>query len=534
MKVSDLSHELVTCLEEWAPGIVGNPYIPHWPWPKQWVFLGLHRADIRTNPPAVFEALYGGSAGGGKSDALLMAVAQYAWQHGEFSAACFRRSFQDLINPGALLDRAMEWWIPAGVEWNGSKSMFTFPSGAKVKMSHMSQPEAHLDHQGAEYHLTVWDELTQHPTSRQYEYVGISRVRRKEGCPIPLRTLSTSNPGGPGHSWVKRRFVGGVDLETGQRIEPEHLYVPARIADNPALDRETYVSTLSHLHPTLRAQLLEGNWDAREPGDYFRREWFGPLLDPEVDHVPASDCIRVRWWDLAASERDDAARTAGVKMLRLASGVRAIEHAVAFRATPGKRDGLIVQTAQADGRGVIVGIEIEPGSGGIAQFETLSARLRAIGCQVVGWRPTSEMDLQAERKMVARLPTNEKGKAARAGPVASCLERGYARRGECPDTRDPWWGADMGRPFREQRDGLRLYAGPWTAEYLDEVEGAFEAEPFDLADATVAAWAWLEAHPFGRQRPPDITTKETPRAEVPNVHPLDRDRTRDTPKRWIP
>src|SRR5258707_13468937 len=43
-----------------------NPWGPHWPWPKQAAFLSLpHR-----------EALYGGAAGGGKSDALLMAAAQ--------------------------------------------------------------------------------------------------------------------------------------------------------------------------------------------------------------------------------------------------------------------------------------------------------------------------------------------------------------------------------------------------------------------------------------------------------------------------
>ena len=107
----------------------------------------------------------------------------------------------------------------------------------------------------------------------------LSRVRRREGCTIPLRTLCASNPGGPGHEWVKHRFVGGINPETGEAEPPARPYIPARIDDNPHLDRTAYMQALMLLHPTTREQLLRGDWSAREPGDYFRREWFGPMLD---------------------------------------------------------------------------------------------------------------------------------------------------------------------------------------------------------------------------------------------------------------
>src|SRR5210317_833764 len=458
--------QCAAALEQLCPRVYGNPWIPHWPLPAQQVFLGLH---LSSPTDRVFQALYGGSAGGGKSDALLMAAAQYAWNEPDFAGILFRRTFTDLTQPGALLDRAMEWWIPKGAHWDGTNKVFRFPNGGKVAFAYLFKPNDHLRYQGAEYQFTGWDELTQWPTAAPYEYVGISRVRRGSDSRIPLRTLAASNPGGPGHDWVARQFIGGIDPDTGQRAPPQHRYVPARIADNPYLDRDAYVAGLEHLHPTVRKQLLDGDWTAREPGDYFRAEWFGPLLEPEEYPVPSGDSIRIRWWDLAASERQGSARTAGVLMARMRSGVRVVLHATAFRATPGKRDDLIVQQAKIDGRATVVGVEIEGGSGGPAQFEALRKRLSSQGYKVVGARPRVLTDDEA--LTVIRNPMSTTGKAGRADPVASCLERGWQRRGECLDTGGPWWGEDADRGPLDARDGIRLMAGPWVQEYLDELEG---------------------------------------------------------------
>lgn len=94
-------------------------FIPHVPTPKQAAFLLL---DCR-------EAFYGGSAGGGKSDALLMAALQYADIPG-YSAILFRKSYADLTLPGALMDRAAQWlgpWIDQGlVHWNDKLKTYTF------------------------------------------------------------------------------------------------------------------------------------------------------------------------------------------------------------------------------------------------------------------------------------------------------------------------------------------------------------------------------------------------------------------------
>ena len=393
------------------------------------------------------EALYGGAAGGGKSEALLAGAALY-WDEPRYSAIIFRRTHTDLAQPGALMDRSHEWWA-GKAHWDGTNKIWRFPSGAKIALAYLKNPSDHLRYQSAEFQYIGFDEVTQFPEF-QYTYVGLSRLRRLRDSRVPLRLRAGTNPGGPGHAWVKARFV--------RPGHPGRPFFPARIEDNPSLDREAYIEALEGLHPTTRAQLLSGDWEAREPGDYFRREWFGPLVE---ETPPPHLSVRIRWWDLAASERQSdeegqRARTAGVKVSKSVEGVYTIEHAVAFWKTAGARDTLIVQTAQADGFGTWIGIEQEPGSGGKAQAETLARRLRRVGYRVV-----------IEPSTVA--------KENRADPIASELERGWSRG---------WQGC-----------GVRCVAGPWTENYLDEVEGFPELDLKDQADATASAFNWLRPRP---------------------------------------
>jgi phage terminase large subunit-like protein len=208
-----------------------------------------------------------------------------------------------------------------------------------------------------------------------------------------------------------------------------------------------------------------------------------------------------------------------VLMARHRKGCRAIEHCRAFRATPGKRDDLIVQTAQADGHGVVVGLEIEGGSGGLAQFHALEKRLKSMGYRVVGARPSSMTD--REQRTMTRGSSNMSAKTSRADPVASCLERGFQRRGEGPDSGAPWHAQDAGKPLSDQTDGIRLFAGPWTADFLSIVEGFPDAATCDEVDAVSGAWAWLEAHPLGIRQPFGNISAQR-KGVTHDLHPDDR------------
>ena len=90
-----------------------------------------------------------------------------------------------------------------------------------------------------------------------------------------------------------------------------------------------------------------------------------------------------------------------------------------------------------------------------------------------------------------------------------------------------------------ESDGLRLFAGPWTQDYLDEVEGFPDADLCDYVDATSGAWAWLEAHAFGLSLPLSIREPARDSGRNPHdIHPEDRDDDIDTGKdrygRWLP
>lgn len=220
--------------------------IPHPPTPKQAAFL---RLDCR-------EALFGGAAGGGKSEALLMAALQYVDQP-DYAALLLRRRLTDASLPGALMDRMHEWLFDSSASWNEADRTYSFPSGAKLAFGYLDHEGDRFRYQSSEFQFVGFDELTQF-AEKEYSYL-FSRLRKREGSAIPLRMRSASNPGGPGHDWVRRRFL--VEGTGAGRI-----FIPAKVDDNPHLDRRAYVESLQSLDPKTRAQLLEGDWDAGDDG----------------------------------------------------------------------------------------------------------------------------------------------------------------------------------------------------------------------------------------------------------------------------
>lgn len=234
-------------------------FTPQKPTPRQAEFLA--RTDL--------EALFGGSAGGGKSSALLIAALQYVDVPG-YSALILRRTFTDLALPGSIMDRAREWLTGSAATWNDRDKRWTFPSGATLQFGYCDTARDVYRYQGTEVQFLGIDELTQWP-EQSYRYL-LSRLRRREGLAVPLRARVASNPGGIGHHWVRRRFV---DPATAVGA-----YVPARLDDNPHLDRDSYRKSLELLDSTTRAQLLDGTWVADGSGLVY-------AYDPTRNDAPA-------------------------------------------------------------------------------------------------------------------------------------------------------------------------------------------------------------------------------------------------------
>lgn len=197
------------------------------------------------------ELLYGGMAGGGKSDALLMSALQYVTEE-DYHALLLRRTYKDLALPNAIMNRCHNWLNPfvvsKEVKWDNNTKTYTFPSGATLTFGYLAHDNDLDQYQGSELQFVGFDELTQF-TERQYKYLH-SRLRKLENSDVPIRMRGGTNPGGRGHDWVKDRFITG-----------EIPYIPASYLDNIYLDRENYGKQLDKLDELTKQQLKYGNWD---------------------------------------------------------------------------------------------------------------------------------------------------------------------------------------------------------------------------------------------------------------------------------
>jgi predicted phage terminase large subunit-like protein len=234
------------------PATVKVTYCPHPASPRQTAFLSLNDEP---------EVLYGGAAGGGKTDALLMAALQYVDQPG-YAALLLQKTYADLSKPGCLMPRSHEW-LNGLAEWSGELKQWRFPSGAVLQFGHLGSETDKYNYKSSEFQFIGFDELTQF-TETQYTFL-FSRLRRLRTSAIPTRMRAATNPGGPGHEWVKKRF----EPHKG----PSRRFVPAYLEDNPGLDIEDYEKQLNQLDHVTRAQLRRGDWSDFE-GGRFRSKWF--------------------------------------------------------------------------------------------------------------------------------------------------------------------------------------------------------------------------------------------------------------------
>lgn len=245
-----------------------SKYIPstHRPHPRQLAFLILPHE----------EAFYGGAAGGGKSDALLMGALQWVDQP-DYQGIIFRRTYQDMLLPSSILSRCKEWLAPfiktGEVKYKpGQNHSFHFPSGAVLTFGYLQNSGDEYRYQSSEYHYIAFDELT-HFHEHEYVYL-FSRLRRKTSSKIPKRMRAASNPGNIGMRWVRDRFQIKLNTETGQYqgYNKEAPFIPAKLLDNPSIDSE-YGETLNKLGAIERERLKNGNWDISEDA-IFEKHWF--------------------------------------------------------------------------------------------------------------------------------------------------------------------------------------------------------------------------------------------------------------------
>lgn len=168
-----------------------------------------------------FELLYGGAAGGGKSEALIVQAVANCVKYPNYRAILFRRTFPEIQK--SLVPRVSYFIYSAaksrnqGLEWN-------FPNGSVLYLSHLQREDDKEKHKSSEYDYIGFDELTSFAKS-QYEYLF---TRCRGTTPVPRMVRAATNPSGAGHGWVRERFVDFQRDETDVPIglSPDGLPLP--------------------------------------------------------------------------------------------------------------------------------------------------------------------------------------------------------------------------------------------------------------------------------------------------------------------
>ena len=229
-----------------------------------------------------YEALYGGAAGGGKSDALVIEALRQI-DKPKYKALILRKVYPML---GELIDKSLSYYprICPGAKYNASTHTWRFPSGAKIIFGAMQHTQDRIKYQGQAYDFVAFDELTQF-SWEEYSYLFSRNRPNAPGMDVYIR--ATANPGGIGHGWVKERFITPAPpmtpiKEAVEWTEPDgsrresvqtRIFVPSTVFDNAALlaNDPLYVQRLASMPEAERQALLYGDWDSFS-GQVFR-EW---------------------------------------------------------------------------------------------------------------------------------------------------------------------------------------------------------------------------------------------------------------------
>jgi len=261
------------------------------PYPKQELFLSSE----------VDELLYGGARGGGKTAALIIDAAlkvrkwhyegddesnlipvvdKYSIDYPEYRALIIRRTFDDIYMN--FMPEADKIYSKLGAVWREKKKAFIFPSGARVHLAYCDNMADVQKYIGGNFHYLGVEELNQFPESWIRDLGGSIRTVNPELKPYKRYT---TNPGGVGHVWIKKRFIDACKPVLGRKMYSEDYdveyyemlpnkpyldedgntiqFIPALVFDNLHLTvyDTKYVKFLKSLDETRREMWLKGNWD---------------------------------------------------------------------------------------------------------------------------------------------------------------------------------------------------------------------------------------------------------------------------------
>lgn len=250
-----------------------------------------------------YETLYGGARGGGKTDAgLVWLVKPYLLTTPNARSLVIRKNGDDLAD---WIDRANRLYSRYGAVVTGKPATIRFPSGYKIRTGHLKDDQAYTKYQGQEYQRIVIEELTQ--IAQEKFYIQLLGSCRSTIPGLDARIFNTTNPGGIGHGWVKKRFIDAAPWGTkyvGADTGRSRVFIPAKVEDNPTLtesdpDYVKYLDGLKETQPELYKAWRHGDWDVFA-GQFFKE--FNRLTHVIKPFMPKADIPRIGGLDWGRSD----------------------------------------------------------------------------------------------------------------------------------------------------------------------------------------------------------------------------------------
>lgn len=243
--------------------------MPNWkPTARQESFLQL--------PDDIFEALYGGQAGGGKSEVLLqLPIVRQFYQSPKFKGIIFRRTLPELDREIILRSQTDGFYAACGGKYQDQKKRWQFPSGAIMQFGHLEHEKDVKIYDTAQYNYMAFDECTSF-TPYQYEYLAFSRCRSADAN-LPSIVRSGTNPGGISHNYFRKRFIGETQADAklregkiirelrrvdGKETEVKLIFIKSKASDNDYLMKSDpgYLDRIQRLPEAERIAKAEGDW----------------------------------------------------------------------------------------------------------------------------------------------------------------------------------------------------------------------------------------------------------------------------------
>ena len=204
---------------------------------------------------------FGGARGGGKSWAVRIKAVLLAFGFPGIKIMIVRRTYPELRanHIGPLRQLLGDFAV-----YKDSTKELSFPNGSVILFRHC-QTQSDIDkYQGTEVDILFIDEATQFSEELFDRFKACVRGVNS----FPKRIYLTCNPGGVGHSFVKRLFVDRAykESENGE----DYAFIRSLVTDNKALmeTNPEYIAQLKALPPKLRKAWLEGDWNIFD-GQFF-------------------------------------------------------------------------------------------------------------------------------------------------------------------------------------------------------------------------------------------------------------------------